>query len=206
MHSARTLVTCTAFAALALTAVACGDDDATTDAGQDTPTTQTTEAPADATTIGDVEITGAWARTSPMMASRGAVYADLTSEDGDELVSASVGTDVAATVELHETTMPGQAMPGQAMPGGMTDTTMMSETTMPGAMDDEAPAAEMGMRAVEGIDLPAGETVSLKPGGYHIMLIDLVAPLEEGTTIDVELTFASGATGTVTVPVRAAAP
>ena len=35
----------------------------------------------------------------------------------------------------------------------------------------------MKMRAVPTLDLPAGKTVELKPGGYHIMLLDLKAPL-----------------------------
>jgi copper(I)-binding protein len=36
----------------------------------------------------------------------------------------------------------------------------------------------MKMRAVEGgLELPAGKTVELKPGGYHVMLMDLKAPL-----------------------------
>ena len=35
----------------------------------------------------------------------------------------------------------------------------------------------MRMRAIPGLDLPAGKTVELKPGGYHVMLMDLKAPL-----------------------------
>ncbi len=48
----------------------------------------------------------------------------------------------------------------------------------------------MKMRPVEGgLEIPAGGTVELKPGGYHIMLIDLVSPLEVGTKIKVTLKF-----------------
>src|SRR6185369_1359316 len=39
----------------------------------------------------------------------------------------------------------------------------------------------MKMRAVDAIPVPAGRT-ALSPGGYHIMLIGLKAPLKEGTT------------------------
>ena len=35
----------------------------------------------------------------------------------------------------------------------------------------------MRMRAVAKLDLPAGQTVELKPGGYHVMLMDLKQPL-----------------------------
>jgi len=40
-----------------------------------------------------------------------------------------------------------------------------------------------------GLDLPAGQAVDLKPGGYHIMFIDLKAPLKEGDHIKARLVF-----------------
>jgi hypothetical protein len=46
----------------------------------------------------------------------------------------------------------------------------------------------MEMRAVETLALPAGKVVELKPGGYHVMLIDLVKPLGAGEKIPVTLT------------------
>jgi len=69
----------------------------------------------------------------------------------------------------------------------------------------------MKMRAVAGgLDLPAGKAVELKPGGYHVMLMDLKAPLQKDTTIAVTLVFkdAKGVeTRTeLTVPVAMAAP
>jgi hypothetical protein len=45
----------------------------------------------------------------------------------------------------------------------------------------------MKMRAVTALDLPAGKAVELKPGGYHVMLMDLKAPLTAGQSIDVSL-------------------
>ncbi|MBN8504674.1 MAG: copper chaperone PCu(A)C [Burkholderiales bacterium] len=48
----------------------------------------------------------------------------------------------------------------------------------------------MRMRALkDGLELPAGQTVHLKPGGYHVMLIDLKQPLKEGDTVPVTLTL-----------------
>lgn len=41
----------------------------------------------------------------------------------------------------------------------------------------------MKMRKIEGIDLPANKTVKLAPGGNHVMLIDIVKPLEEGDSV-----------------------
>jgi copper(I)-binding protein len=48
----------------------------------------------------------------------------------------------------------------------------------------------MKMRALtEGLDLPAGKPVALKPGGYHVMLMDLKLPLQKDTTIPMTLVF-----------------
>jgi len=60
----------------------------------------------------------------------------------------------------------------------------------------------MQMREVEGgIVVPAGETVMLQPGGYHVMLMGLHAPLKEGDTFPVTLTFDGGQVTTVDVQV-----
>jgi copper(I)-binding protein len=45
------------------------------------------------------------------------------------------------------------------------------------------------MRPIDGLDIPAGKETVLKPGGYHVMLLDLPEPLEVGQTFPVELTF-----------------
>ena len=45
----------------------------------------------------------------------------------------------------------------------------------------------MKMRAIPGLDLPAGKSVELKPGGYHVMLMDLKAPLKEGESVAITL-------------------
>ena len=47
----------------------------------------------------------------------------------------------------------------------------------------------MRMRALDGLDLPAGQTVELKPGGLHLMFQQLKAPLQEGTQVPVTLVF-----------------
>ena len=48
----------------------------------------------------------------------------------------------------------------------------------------------MTMRAVQGgLDLPAGKAVELKPGGYHVMLMDLKAPLRKDTIVPLTLMF-----------------
>jgi copper(I)-binding protein/predicted DsbA family dithiol-disulfide isomerase len=64
----------------------------------------------------------------------------------------------------------------------------------------------MAMAPVAEIPLPAGADTALEPGGYHIMLIDLAAPLADGDVIDVTLEFALAAPLQVPVPVRATGP
>ncbi len=51
-------------------------------------------------------------------------------------------------------------------------------------------AGVMKMRAVPNLPLPAGKTVALAPGGYHVMLMDLAQPLKEGEKVPITLTFA----------------
>jgi copper(I)-binding protein len=50
-------------------------------------------------------------------------------------------------------------------------------------------AGVMKMRAVEGLALPMGKAVDLKPGGYHVMLMDLKSQLKEGDAVPLTLTF-----------------
>jgi periplasmic copper chaperone A len=65
----------------------------------------------------------------------------------------------------------------------------------------------MKMKAVDRLPLPAGQPVELRPGGYHVMLMDLPAPLKAGDVVPVTLTFEDKAgrktTLVVNAPVRA---
>ena len=45
----------------------------------------------------------------------------------------------------------------------------------------------MRMRAVPALELPAGQAVALRPGGYHVMLMDLKKPLNPGDTVALTL-------------------
>lgn len=45
----------------------------------------------------------------------------------------------------------------------------------------------MKMNPVSGLDLPAGQAVELKPGGYHVMLMDLKAQVKEGDQVPLTL-------------------
>lgn len=185
------------FAGVALAATAlifaagCGDDESSDSTAADTTAADT----AADTTVSEqasdeIVFAGQWARTSPMMATMGAAYVTITSPIDDKLIAASVDATVAASVEVHETVVSG------------TDTTaaMGSDTTMPSG------GMEMTMRPVEFIELPAGTAVELKPGGYHIMLLQLVEPLEVGDTLELTLVFETAGEITIDVPVLDEAP
>ncbi len=62
----------------------------------------------------------------------------------------------------------------------------------------------MRMRQVEAIDLPAGQTVALAPGGLHLMFIGLKAPLQAGSRFPVKLKFEKAGEVTVEMEVQAA--
>jgi len=50
----------------------------------------------------------------------------------------------------------------------------------------------MRMRAVKALELPAGRAVELKPGGYHVMLMDLKQQVKEGEVVPVTLVIEAG--------------
>lgn len=64
----------------------------------------------------------------------------------------------------------------------------------------------MQMRAVEGgLEIPAGKTVALKPGGLHIMFVGLKQKLEDGQSVPLTLQFAKAGEVKVDVKVEHAA-
>lgn len=62
----------------------------------------------------------------------------------------------------------------------------------------------MRMRPIPGIDLPAGRAVELKPGGYHVMLIDLKRQVKVGETVPLTLVVEGKDKKRETVEVQAA--
>jgi len=184
-----------AITGLALTTfglAACGDDDTSS-----SDTTTATDVQ------GELTITGQWARTSPAATTTGAAYMTITSPIDDVLLGASVDSSIAETVELHEMVMASDDMPMEE--DGM-DHSSMSDDTMDHSDMDNDMSGEMKMQQVMEIALPAGTPVELKPGGYHIMFIGLVNPLQTGDTIELTLTFKIAGEITISVPVLEEAP
>ena len=153
-----------------------------------------------------VTLENAWARTSAAGQTAGAIYFDLTTDQDDTLLAATVPASVAAEAQVHEVVM-----------AEMGSDDMASETTAAmddmGDMGDSADSDEaMDMGAMtmqeltDGLALKADETVSFEPGGYHIMLLGLAAPLAVGDEVELTLDFAKADDVTITVEVAESAP
>ena len=146
---------------------------------------------------GGISIEDAWARTSAAGQTTGAVYFQVTAEEDDRLVAVSVPGSVAATAEIHEVVM--AAMDAEDGEMDAEDGEMDAED---GEMDPQMRMQEL----VDGLALPAGETVTFQPGGYHVMLLDIAGPLEVGDEIELTLDFETADDLTVTVEVAESAP
>lgn len=107
----------------------------------------------------------------------------------------------AGDIEIDQPTA--RAMvPGAKVGGGYLtlDNKGASDDRLIGIRSDRAKSTEvhqmsinngiMTMRpVVGGLPIPAGQTVELKPGGYHIMFMDVAEPFKQGETIGATLTF-----------------
>ena len=92
---------------------------------------------------------------------------------------------------------------GQKATGVFMNLTAKKATRLVGIKTDLTPIAEvhemkmeqdvMKMQTIKALDLPAGQTVSLKPGSFHVMLMDLKAPVEEDSHVIVTLLFEDAA-------------
>jgi copper(I)-binding protein len=125
----------------------------------------------------DVTVSDVWARATPAGAKMGAIYLTLESATGDRLVGAAVPHSVAGRTQIHETVM---------LPAATGDTN----------------GGRMAMRQVKAIALPPGVPVVFKPGGYHVMLLDLKQPLVDGAHVPLTLKLARGGKRDVSATVR----
>lgn len=112
----------------------------------------------------------------------------------------------------------------RAVPPGSPTTVAFMELTNPGETDvalvgGRSPLAGslelhnhvmvdgvMQMRQVETIPVRAGETVRLAPGGWHLMLFELVRMPVEGESVGLTLTLDNGETLTIEAPVKRVQP
>ena len=131
----------------------------------------------------------------------------------------SCGVLHAQTVEVKDAwvraSVPGQMATGAFMKLKSKDGAQLVSVSTPVAGIAEVHEMKMEgdvmkMRAVSVLDLPAGKTVELKPGGYHVMLMDLKTTLKQDSTVPMTLVFkdAKGVQSTLAlkVPVAVSAP
>jgi uncharacterized protein YcnI/copper(I)-binding protein len=140
---------------------------------------------------------------------------DHDHKHGDDKASAETGSVKIGTLEIEGAFSRATAEGAKVGAGYLTirntgtaaDTLLSVETPVAarGEIHDMGMTDEGVMRMrrlAEGIEIPAGGSVELKPGGKHLMLMDLKEPLKAGTTVTLKLIFKSGATGEVQLPVR----
>ena len=124
-----------------------------------------------------------------------------------------------ANVEVKEAWMR-STVPGQMGTGAFMKITAKKGTQLVGLSSPVAGVVEvhemkmdkdvMMMRAMPSLNLPTGKTIELKPGGYHVMLMDLKQPLLKDSKVPLTLIFkdAKGVQTKMdfTVPVTNVAP
>jgi copper(I)-binding protein len=136
------------------------------------------------------------------------------------LVALWSGQALAQNVEVKDA-WARATVQGQKVTGAFMTLTAKSDTTLVGVASSVAGVSQvhemkmdgsvMQMRALpDGLRLSAGKAVALKPGSFHLMLMDLKVPLQKDTTIPVTLRFkdAKGVESTLDlkVPVSTSAP
>ena len=87
---------------------------------------------------------------------------------------------------------------------GAVDRLLEGSTPAAGGLELHTQIAERGMQRMTPLtqlELPAGAAVRLTPGGLHLMLVDLAAPLAAGTSVTLSLRFATAGQLQIEVPV-----
>jgi len=128
-----------------------------------------------------VAVEDAWARPA-RVGGNSAAYFVVHNRSGSEDALVSASAEVAGKAEVHETV---------ALEGG-------EHRDM--AMDRGSGA--MQMRPVERVQVPAGGTVEFRPGGYHVMLMELKQDLKVGDSFRLTLNFEKSGSRTVEVKVQ----
>ncbi|WP_176084305.1 copper chaperone PCu(A)C [Martelella sp. HB161492] len=150
------------------------------------------------------------------LASQGGVYAqtmpkmgDMHSTDGETLMLG----DLVLGSPFARATLPGAPVGGGfltiANHGGTDDRLLSAESDIAGQVQLHNMRMEGDVMRMyqlkDGIDIPAGGTVTLAPGGMHIMFMKLHGPLVEGDIVKVKLTFEKAGSIIVDFPVLSVA-
>lgn len=123
-----------------------------------------------------MEVQALWARPSPQGARNAAFYMTVVNRTGQDDALVQVRTDACGTVELHQS-----------------------------ALDDQS-VMRMAPVPQGRIPVPAGNTITLEPGGLHVMCLDVLEPLTLGQQIPVTVVFEEAGEMGVVAEVRTEAP
>ena len=182
--------------ALGVTLSACGSNDDSS--ASDTPDLVSASQ-------GDLSLTDGFAYTSTPM--------NMTSESSDDSMEGmDMGDDSSMSSEdsMGDDSMADMGSVtgafGTLTNKGDSDDALVSATCDLAGMVQIHETVDNGdgggtMQPVDSIAIPAGETVKLEPGGYHVMLMGLKQELKAGDTVTITLTFESGTEITADFPV-----
>lgn len=134
--------------------------------------------------------------------------AHMAAADPGEFAPVAAG-DLELTAGFTKAMLPGQPVGGGFITitnkGGEDDKLVSATSAQAGEVQLHEMAMEgevMKMRQLtDGIAVPAGQTVELKPGGLHLMFFKVSEPFKEGTTVAVTLTFEKAGAVDVLLPV-----
>ncbi len=127
------------------------------------------------------------------------------------LTSLMASAALAADLEIKEPWVRG-TVPAQKATGAFMQLSSKGGVTLVGVASPAAKVVElhemvmdnnvMKMRAVPRLDVQPGKPVELKPGSYHVMLIDMKQRLSEGELVPITLRFDDGSSQRIEAPVR----
>ena len=127
-----------------------------------------------------------------------------------QAVSKTVTTNAIKIEDAYtRATVPGQQVAGGFMKienKGAADQLISASSPVAGEVQLHEMAMDgnvMKMRQVKDISVPAGGAVELKPGGLHLMFMNIKAPLTAGESVPVKLKFAKAGEVEVKMPVNA---
>jgi copper(I)-binding protein len=156
----------------------------------------------------DVSASDAWVRAATANATG---EMDTSNESSTSVESGTSSMDMETATPAMDMSSSGGGVSAAYMTltnqGGAADTLISVATDVAGVVELHTSELDssgvMRMRPLtDGLEIPANGSVSLSPGGYHVMLMNLRQDLVEGETVPLTLTFESGKTLTVEAEVR----
>jgi len=143
--------------------------------------------------VGNITISGAYARATPMGMSMGMGSGSMEATPSGHMgMSMGTGEVSAAYMVISNS--------GDTADKLVSASTEVSEITQ--IHESKVENGMAMMNEIDGLEIPAGGSVELMPGGYHVMMMDVMQPLAPGATITLTLKFESGTEVTVVAPVK----